>query len=83
MINKFINIFKNLDKLTYKIMKKGFKFCSVICYISTFLLLYYNLQFQSPFLYELGLSLFKLSLFFFIEFIICGIVVDGIKKQII
>lgn len=83
MINKFINIFKNLDKLTYKIMKKGFKFCSVICCISIFLLLYYNFQFQSPFLYELGLSLFKLSLFFFIEFIICGIVVDGIKKQII
>ena len=35
------------------------------------------------FLFYVGFVLFRLSLIFGIEFVICGIVVDGIKKQII
>ena len=82
-MKSIINSFKNLDKLTYKIMKYGLKSCFSICIISTIILFAYKTLFTSPDLYYIGLSLFKLSLTFSIEFIICGIVVDSIKKQII
>ena len=82
-MKSIINSFKNLDKLTYKIMKYGLKACFGICIISIIILFTYQTLFTSPSLYHIGLSLFKLSLTFSIEFIICGIVVDSIKKQII
>ena len=83
MLNILINSFKNLDELTYKIMKNGFKFCFIICLISTTILFLYNLILSSPIWYYIGLSLLKLSLSFAIYFIICGLVVDSIKKEII
>ena len=83
MVKKIINSFKNLEKLTYKIMQNGFKFCFILCLISISILFTYELAFETPFLYHIGISLFKLSLIFGTEFIICGFVVDGIKKQII
>ncbi len=82
-MKSIINSLKNLDKLTYKIMKYGLKICFGICILSILVLLTYETISFSPNLYYIGLSLFKLSLIFSIEFIICGIVVDSIKKQII
>lgn len=83
MKKKILDVFKNLDKLTYKIMKNGLKFCFILCLISLFLLLFYDFKLQSPILFEIGLSLFKLSTIFGIEFVVCGIVADNIKKQLI
>ena len=71
MIRKILDNFKNLDKLTSKIMNYGLKFCFAVCVLS------------SPFIYYIGINLFKIGLIFAIEFIICGFVVDGIKKQLI
>ena len=82
-MKKILDSFKKLEKLTYKIMKNGFKFCFALCMISVLILLIYNLIYTSPSLYYIGISLFRLSLIFGTEFIICGFVVDGIKKQII
>jgi hypothetical protein len=61
-------------------MKYGFKVCFAICIISTLILLTYETKSFSSDLYYIGLSLFKLSLILGIEFVICGIVVDYIKK---
>ena len=83
MINKFLDIINNLDKMTFKIMKHGLQFCFILCILSAFILLTYNFAFSVPVLYYIGLGLFRLSLTFGIEFIVCGIVVDGIKKQLI
>lgn len=83
MFKKVFDNFKNLDKLTYKIMNNGLKFCFVICIMSVFILFTYHFAIPSPLVYYIGLNLFKLSLIFGIEFIICGFVVDGIKKQLI
>ncbi len=83
MFKKIFNSFKNLDKLTMVIMKNGLVFCFILSIISLIVLITYDLSFTSPFLYTVGLGLFKLSLIFGIEFIICGLAVDGIKKQII
>lgn len=81
MIDKMFKIFNNLDKLTYKIMKNGLRFCTFLCSISIFILLFYDFQLQSPFVFNIGLIIFKLSIIFGVEFIICGIVADKIKTD--
>lgn len=83
MINNFLNNFKNLDKLTKIIMKNGFKFCFFIATIALIILVTYNLYFTIPILFNIGFILFKLSLIFGVEFIICGFAVDMIKKDLI
>ncbi len=83
MYKKLIDTFKNLDQLTFKIMRYGLKFCFGICILSTIILITYNLSILSPFMYYIGISLFRISIIFGIEFIVCGLVVDSIKKQLI
>ncbi len=83
MFKKVLDNFKSLDKLTFKIMNYGLKFCFAICVLSVLILLTYNLAFVSPFMFYIGINLFKISLIFGIEFVVCGFVVDGIKKQLI
>lgn len=83
MIKKILETYKSFEKITYKIMGNGLKFCFIICLISVFTLSVYHFNFTDPFIYYIGISLFKLSLIFGIEFIICGFVAEGIKKQII
>lgn len=83
MFKKLLDNFKNLDKKTSKIMNYGLKFCFGICIIAVFILFTYVCDFSSPFIYYLGINLFRLSLIFGIEFVVCGFVVDGIKKQVI
>ena len=80
MINCFKNYYSKLDKETLKILKNGWIFCAVLCAVSLLFLVTYLLFFASPFLYKVGISIFQLSLIFFIEFLVCGYVVDSIKK---
>lgn len=82
MIKNFINDFKNIDKLTMKIMKNGLKFCFVLGIISLITLITYEFSFTIPLLFTIGLALFKISLTFGIEFVICGFAADKIKKQL-
>lgn len=80
MFKKLIENLKGFEKITYKIMKSGLRFCFALCLISVFILLTYNLNFHSPDIYYIGISLFKLSLVFGTEFVICAFVADGLKK---
>lgn len=80
MIKQIIDKFNSLEEKIKTIMKYGFKFSFAVCILSILILLTY--QFYSyPDLYYIGLSVFRLSLFFAIEFIICGLAMDTIKKQ--
>ena len=83
MLKKIITYYKNLDKNTYKILYKGLEFCFLLASFSAFILLSYILLLQAPLVYYIGINLFKLSLVFGVEFIICGFIVDSIKKQLI
>lgn len=83
MIKIFINTYKNLEDKTIKILKNGLKFSFIICLLSILILLTYIFFFTYPILYYIGLLMFQSSLSFAIEFIICAIVVDSIKKNII
>lgn len=83
MFKTILENYKKFEKITHKILKYGLKFCFILCLISVSILLTYNLNFHYPYMYYIGISLFRLSLIFSIEFIICGFVVDSIKKQLI
>lgn len=74
------DLINNLDKLDLKIMKIGLLFCFLLSCISVIILSSY-LFVHNIFLFELGFSILKLSLYFSVDFVVCGIVVDNIKKQ--
>ena len=82
MIKKIINIFKKIDIETYKIIKKGLCFCLFISLFSALIMLTYTIDGSSPTTYYIGFSLFKLSCYLEVEFIVCGLVMDTIKSQL-
>ena len=79
-MQKMISELKNLDKDTFKIMKYGLIFCSCLALIAVGILLT-NIFLGANFFYYLGLTLMKSSFTFAVEFVICGIVVDFIRKN--
>ena len=82
MFNTIINIYNNFEEKTNTILKIGLLICSLICFSSLIILCtYIILNFLN--LYYIGLALFKISIIFGIEFIVCSFVIDGIKKQLI
>ena len=81
MINSIIIHFKNLDKLTFSIMKKGLYISLVLAIISAFFLFTYTIN-TSLSIFYIGLSLLKLSLYLSVEFIICGLVMNSIIKEL-
>ena len=83
VVNKFIEKIKNLDVQFKKILHKGLLFSFALCIISTLILFTYELFYEIPNLYYIGLSLFKSSVMFGCVFIMCAIGFDTIKNEII
>lgn len=79
-MQKIISELKNLDKDTYKIMNYGLIFSTFITLISVSVLFSY-IFLGINFLYYLGITLIKMSFSFAVEFIVCGVVVDFIRKK--
>ena len=82
VIEKLTTMFKNVDKKDLKIMRNGLKFCFIILSISILILCTYLFANNSIFIYQIGMMVFQLSLYFAIDFIVAGLVVDTIQKQI-
>ncbi len=79
-MNNVKNLFINLDKKTIKIMKTGLKISFIICLIAIYILSFY-LSLHTVFIYQFGILLLKESFHIAIQFIICGIIIDKIKKE--
>lgn len=79
-INNTIEKFNSLEVLVKKIMKNGIKFSFIVSFIAIIILLTYEFS-GNIHLYYIGLGIFQVSLFWAVEFIICGIAIDTIKKQ--
>lgn len=82
MIKSIINKFNSMDEKIKQILKCGIIFSYFVCLIAIFILLIYQFN-ELPDLFYIGLSTFKLGLFFIVEFIISAIAIDTIKKQIV
>ena len=87
MIKNFLDTIKkafiNLDKKAFLILKHGLKFCFTLCIFSLAILLTYEFILNSIFIYDLGIAFFRISMIFAIEFVVCAIAVDSIKKQLL
>lgn len=87
MISQFVekikNAFNNLDTKILKIMKYGLKFCFMILLFSVAILITYLVFLHSVFVYQIGILIFELGLYFAIFFIISALTVDSIYKQIL
>lgn len=81
MINLIIDSFKNLDSKTKSIMEYGFTFSLLFCLFSTLILFTYHSFYTIPIIFTVGTILFKSSLMLFVDFIICGLAFDKIKKE--
>lgn len=81
-LNYLKELLTNLDKKALKIMKFGLKICLGIMLFSIMLLSFYLNTSHNVFLYELGITIFRISTYIAVEFVVCGIVVDTIKKEI-
>ena len=79
-MKKIKGLINNLDKLDLKIMKNGLLFCFLLSCISVIILSSY-LFVHNIFLFELGFSILKISAYYAVDFVVCGVVVDSIKKQ--
>lgn len=79
-MQKIILGLKKLDKDTYKIIGYGLLFSGLLAIVAAAVLCFY-IFLGTNFFYYLGLALLKSSFTFSVEFIICGIVVDFIRKQ--
>ncbi len=79
-MQKIIFGLKNLDKDTYKIMTYGLLFSVFISLIAVGILLTY-IFLGTSFFYHLGMLMTETSFSIAVEFIVCGIIVDFIRKQ--
>ena len=81
-MNKVIDIFNSIDEKIKRIMKYGIWFCFSLAVISCILLITYKFLCSSPYLYKIGLYIFKNSVLFFSAFLSFGLVFDKIKKDL-
>ena len=80
MKNKIKDTLNNLDKNKINNKKWNYIFCIILCILSISLLITYIFWFSTPLIFNIGIMLFQISLLFSVEFLICGIVVDSLKK---
>ena len=81
MLKSFINQFRKIDEKIFIIMKYGFFISLASSMLAVYILLNYSYNPISIDTYYLGIQLFKTSLSFAIEFIICGFAFDIISKN--
>lgn len=81
MLKNLKSKINEIDKKILNVINHGFKCCIFLTFISCFILVTYHHSLKTPDLYYSGILLFKTSLFFMVDFIICGFAIDTIKKQ--
>lgn len=79
-MQKIYSGLRNLDKVTYKIIKYGLLFSTFVGIMATTILCSYMIL-GITFFYHLGITLIKVCFSLAVEFIVCGIIVDSLKKQ--
>lgn len=82
MINYIKNIINSLDNKIKILMKNGFMFSFILIILSCIILFTYSNLYNQPDLYYIGLSLFKTSIFFIVDFTICGLAFNRIKSDL-
>lgn len=74
--------FKEMDHSISGLMKSGIKVSFCLSILSILILLTYDFVYTVPFVYQIGFSLFKTSLFFIVGFVICAFAFSRIQREI-
>ena len=74
--------FKEMDHSILGLMKSGIRLSFGLSILSILILLTYDFIYTIPFVYQIGFSLFKTSLFFIVGFVICAFAFSRIQKEI-
>ena len=82
MLKRLFDIYKNFENPTNYILRAGLKICCLLCIFSLIILITYIIS-QFLILFYIGISIFRISIIFAIEFVVCSFVVDGITKNYI
>lgn len=82
MTQKIYDYYLKLNIKIKNLMKSGFKFSMIILIISGLVLCTYKMLYSAPILYYIGLSLFKLSLIYFVAFLCIGFAFNKIVEEI-
>ena len=80
-MKKIIAEFKRLDKNILSIVRSGLRFSFVFCLFATLILIVYE-SVHNPHLFEVGISLFRTSLFFIVAFVTYGFIFNKIKNDL-
>lgn len=83
MFKDIISVFNELDKETKKIMYYGIWFSIAFCVVAAIILITYIHFLAIPDLFYIGLQMIKNGVVLISGFIVCGIAVDKIKKELI
>lgn len=81
MINFIKNNILNFDSPIKKLVKKGSVFSLNILFIATLILFTYETFYSSPFLYTIGILIFKTGITYLCTFFAFGIAFNKIKNQ--
>lgn len=73
---------KEMDHSILGLMKSGIRLSFGLSILSILILLTYDFIYTIPFVYQIGFSLFKTSLFFIVGFVICAFAFSKIQKEI-
>ena len=79
-MKKLISDFKDIDITIIKVMKNGFKFAFVLGLLATYILFLYMQNPVSHIAFEIGYSVVKCSLTFFVCFLVGVLASDKIQK---
>ena len=83
IITVLTNVFKNLHIKIKKILKYGLLFCLLILFIGIIILLINLIGIHSQNIYEIGLKIFEIGLYYIVFFISSAITVDSLHRNII
>ena len=83
MIINLKETIKNFDNKIKKILQIGLNICFFIAVFSIILLSIYLFLVHSQIIYEIGILVFQISLYYTIFFICSAITVDSINKNIV
>lgn len=73
--------FKNLDKKNLNILLTGLKICFFILLFSIAILITYLLFIHNYLIYQIGLMVFQMSIYFAIACVISTMAIDSIKSK--
>ena len=81
MVHKYIDSLFDMDKRIIKIVKIGFIFSIILCFIATTIFYFYHINALTYIYHDISLILFQTGIIFAIGFFVCGFATNRIMMN--